>query len=167
MIMGHEGAGIVAGLGKGVENFKVGDKVEVQIKDLDWERNRISLSLRGAQGDPWADAVIKFPQGTTFMGKITKLERFGAFAQMIPGVEGLIPIGKLGNGRRIMSAREAVTEGQEILLKVESIDIERHRASGSSRANRSGKGHILTEIRRIETAGQGGRGSRLAHVLRD
>ncbi len=108
---------------------KVGDKVEVQIKDLDWERNRISLSLRGAQGDPWADAVAKFPQGTTFMGKITKLERFGAFAQMIPGVEGLIPIGKLGNGRRIMSAREAVTEGQEILLKVESIDIERHRFS--------------------------------------
>jgi small subunit ribosomal protein S1 len=108
---------------------KVGDKVEVQIKELDWERNRISLSLRGAQGDPWADAVIKFPQGTTFMGKITKLERFGAFAQMIPGVEGLIPIGKLGNGRRIMSAREAVTEGQEILLKVESIDIERHRFS--------------------------------------
>jgi small subunit ribosomal protein S1 len=44
-------------------------------------------------------------------------------------VEGLIPIGKLGNGRRIMSAREAVTEGQEILLKVESIDIERHRFS--------------------------------------
>jgi small subunit ribosomal protein S1 len=108
---------------------KVGDKVDVQIKEIDWERNRISLSLRGAQGDPWADAVLKFPQGTTFMGKITKLERFGAFAQMIPGVEGLIPIGKLGNGRRIMSAREAVTEGQEILLKVESIDIERHRFS--------------------------------------
>jgi len=108
---------------------KVGDKVDVQIKDLDWERNRISLSLRGAQGDPWNDAVAKFPQGTTFTGKITKLERFGAFAQLIPGVEGLIPIAKLGNGRRLMSAREAVTEGQELLLKVESIDFDRRRFS--------------------------------------
>lgn len=108
---------------------KVGDKVDVQIKDLDWERNRISLSLRGAQGDPWNDAVAKFPQGATFMGKITKLERFGAFAQIIPGVEGLIPIAKLGNGRRLMSAREAVTEGQEVLLKVESIDFDRRRFS--------------------------------------
>lgn len=108
---------------------KVGDKVDVQIKELDWERNRISLSLRGAQGDPWDDAVVKFPVGATFTGKITKLERFGAFAQLMPGVEGLIPIGKLGNGRRLMSAREAVTEGQEILLKVESVDLERRRFS--------------------------------------
>ena len=108
---------------------KTGDKVDVQIKDIDWDRNRISLSLRGAQGDPWADAVSRFPQGTTFMGKITKLEKFGAFAQLIPGVEGLIPIGKLGGGRRLMSAREAVTEGQELLLQVDSVDIERRRFS--------------------------------------
>jgi small subunit ribosomal protein S1 len=108
---------------------RVGDTVDVQIKDLDWERDRISLSLRGAQGDPWNDAVAAFPQGTTFVGKITKLERFGAFAQLVPGVEGLIPISKLGGGRRIMSAREAVSEGQELLLKVESVDLERRRFS--------------------------------------
>jgi len=108
---------------------KVGDKVDVQIKDIDWDRNRISLSLRAAQGDPWEDAVSRFPQGTTFMGKITKLEKFGAFAQLIPGVEGLIPIGKLGGGRRLMSAREVVTEGQEILLQVDSVDLERRRFS--------------------------------------
>jgi len=108
---------------------KVGDKVDVQIKDLDWDRNRISLSLRGAQGDPWDDAVARFTPGTTFIGKITKLEPFGAFAQLIPGVEGLIPIGRLGGGRRLMSAREAVTEGQELLLQVDSVDLERRRFS--------------------------------------
>jgi small subunit ribosomal protein S1 len=108
---------------------KVGDKVDVQIKEIDWDRNRISLSLRGAQGDPWDDAVARFPQGATFIGKITKIERFGAFAQIIPGVEGLIPIGKLGRGRRLMSAREVVTEGQEMLLKVESVDSEKRRIS--------------------------------------
>ncbi len=108
---------------------KTGDKVDVQIKDIDWDRNRISLSLRGAQGDPWADAVARFTQGTVFTGKITKLEKFGAFAELIPGVEGLIPISKLGGGRRLMSAREVVTEGQEILLQVDSVDIERRRFS--------------------------------------
>ncbi len=108
---------------------KPGDKVDVQIKDLDWDRNRISLSLRGAQGDPWDDAAARFPQGSTFTGKITKLEKFGAFAQIVPGVEGLIPIGKLGGGRRLMSAREAVTEGQELLLQVDSVDFERRRFS--------------------------------------
>jgi len=108
---------------------KAGDKVDVQIKDLDWDRNRISLSLRGAQGDPWNDAVSRFPQGSTFTGTITKIERFGAFAQLIPGVEGLIPISKLGGGRRLMSAREVVTEGQEILLQVDSVDFERRRFS--------------------------------------
>jgi small subunit ribosomal protein S1 len=108
---------------------KAGDKVDVQIKDLDWERNRISLSLRGAKGDPWDDAAARFPQGSTFTGKITKIEKFGAFAQIVPGVEGLIPIGKLGGGRRLMSAREAVTEGQELLLQVDSVDFERRRFS--------------------------------------
>jgi small subunit ribosomal protein S1 len=108
---------------------KPGDKVDVQIKDLDWDRNRISLSLRGAQGDPWDGAAARFPQGSTFTGKITKIEKFGAFAQIVPGVEGLIPIGKLGGGRRLMSAREAVTEGQELLLQVDSIDFERRRFS--------------------------------------
>jgi small subunit ribosomal protein S1 len=108
---------------------KTGDKVDVQIKDLDWDRNRISLSLRGAQGDPWDDTAARFPQGSTFTGTITKLEKFGAFAQIVPGVEGLIPIGKLGGGRRLMSAREAVTEGQELLLQVDSIDFERRRFS--------------------------------------
>lgn len=108
---------------------KPGDKVDVLIKELDWDRDRISLSLRGAQGDPWNDAVARFQQGTTFVGKITKLERFGAFAELIPGVEGLIPISKLGHGRRLMSAREAVSEGQELLLKVESVDLEKRRFS--------------------------------------
>ena len=60
---------------------KTGDKVDVQIKDIDWDRNRISLSLRGAQSDPWDAAVLRFTQGTVFTGKITKLEKFGAISR--------------------------------------------------------------------------------------
>jgi len=111
------------------EIVKPGDKVEVEIKALDWDANRISLSLRGAQGDPWDDVVAKYPTGSACIGKITRVERFGAFAEIGDGVEGLIPISKLGNGRRLMSAREVVSEGQELELQVEEIDTERRRIS--------------------------------------
>ena len=106
---------------------KVGDTVQVLVKETDWERGRVSLSLRGAQADPWDDVVARYPIGSALHGKVTRIERFGAFVEIVPGVEGLIPIGKLGGGRRLMSAREAVSEGQEMDLKVESVDRERRR----------------------------------------
>ena len=108
---------------------KPGDTVQVLVRETDWERGRISLSLRGAQADPWDDVVTRYPVGSALHGKIVRIERFGAFVEITPGVEGLIPIGKLGGGRRIMSAREVVSEGQELDLKVESVDRERRRIS--------------------------------------
>ena len=108
---------------------KPGDTVQVLVRETDWERGRISLSLRGAQGDPWDDVAARYPVGSALHGKVTRIERFGAFVEIMPGVEGLIPIGKLGGGRRLMSAREVVSEGQEMDLKVESVDRERQRIS--------------------------------------
>ncbi|MFZ4397155.1 MAG: S1 RNA-binding domain-containing protein [Kiritimatiellia bacterium] len=108
---------------------KPGDSVQVQVRETDWERGRISLSLRGAQEDPWDAVADRYPVGSALRGKVTRIERFGAFVEIIPGVEGLIPIGKLGGGRRLMSAREVVSEGQEMNLKVESVDRERRRIS--------------------------------------
>ena len=108
---------------------KPGDTVQVQVRETDWERGRISLSLRGAQADPWDTVVDRYPVGSALHGKVTRIERFGAFVEIVPGVEGLIPIGKLGGGRRLMSAREVVSEGQELDLKVESVDRERRRIS--------------------------------------
>ncbi len=108
---------------------KPGDKVEVEIKSLDWAADRISLSLRGAQGDPWEETVSEHPVGSACTGTITRVERYGAFAEIAPGVEGLIPISKLGNGRRLMSAREVVSEGQQLDLQVDEIDNDRRRIS--------------------------------------
>jgi len=108
---------------------KPGDTVQVLVRDTDWDRGRISLSLRGAQADPWDEVVARYPAGSALHGKVTRIERFGAFVEIMPGVEGLIPIGKLGGGRRLMSAREVVSEGQEMELKVESVDRERRRIS--------------------------------------
>ncbi len=106
---------------------KAGDTVEVQVREIDLARNRISLSLRATQSDPWHDAVSRYPVGSTLTAKVTHIERFGAFVSILPGVDGLVPISKLGNGRRILSAREVVSEGQEMLLQVETIDPERRR----------------------------------------
>jgi small subunit ribosomal protein S1 len=106
---------------------KPGDTVQVLVRETDWERNRVSLSLRDAQGDPWGAAAELYPVGSALRGKITHIEPFGAFVEIVPGVEGLIPIGKLGGGRRIMSPREVVSEGQEIEVQVETLDAERRR----------------------------------------
>lgn len=115
---------------------KPGDTVQVLVRETDWERGRVSLSLRGAQEDPWDAVVARYPVGSALHGQVTRIERFGAFVQIVPGVEGLIPIGKLGSGRRLMSAREVVSEGQEMDLKVESVDRERRRISLSPIDNR-------------------------------
>ena len=114
---------------KPADVVKEGDAVEVLVREIDWERNRISLSLRAAQADPFAQAATRYPVGSTVHGKITHIEPFGAFVELEPGVEGLIPIGALGNGRRISSPREVVAEGQEMDLQVESVDTERRRMS--------------------------------------
>ncbi len=108
---------------------KAGDTVEVLVREVDWERDRITLSLRGTQTDPWNSAVERYPAGSAFLGKVVHLEPFGAFVQVVPGVEGLIPIGRLGGGRRLRHPREALSEGQELEVQVESIDPERRRIS--------------------------------------
>lgn len=114
---------------KPADVVREGDSVEVLVREVDWERNRISLSLRAAQTDPFDSAVLRHPVGSTVHGKVTHIERFGAFVEIAPGVEGLVPIGWLGGGRRIMSPREVVSEGQELDLQVEAIDTERRRMS--------------------------------------
>jgi len=112
---------------KPADVVKEGDAVEVLIREIDWERNRISLSLRAAQEDPFSAAVARFPVGSALRGKVTHIEPFGAFVEVVPGVEGLVPIGALGGGRRINSPRDVLAEGQELDVQVETIDVERRR----------------------------------------
>ncbi|MGI6496879.1 MAG: S1 RNA-binding domain-containing protein [Kiritimatiellia bacterium] len=105
----------------------VGDRVQVLVREIDAGRNRISLSLRGVTADPWDGVVARHPVGSSFIGKVVHLEPFGAFVQVEPGVEGLVAIGKLGSGRRLSHPREAVAVGQELLVQVETVDVERRR----------------------------------------
>lgn len=108
---------------------KAGDRVTVRVLRLDWARDRVSLSLRLAGGDPWDTIDENFHVGGEYRGKVTRCMDFGAFVQLTPGVEGLVHISKLGAGKRLAHAHEVVQEGQELAVFIEKIDHERRRIS--------------------------------------
>ena len=103
-----------------------GDNVNVKVKDLDWVNNKITLSFRSAQ-TPWETITEKFAIGSTVMATITRLEAFGAFAQLEKGIEGLIHISKFGTGKRINHPREIVSVGDKIEVVIENVDDETQR----------------------------------------
>jgi small subunit ribosomal protein S1 len=106
---------------------KEGDHVKVAVRELNWAEDKISLSLRFAQGDPWQTAATRLAVGQRLEGTVTKTMPFGAFVELEPGVEGLIHISALGRGRRLTHAKEAVTEGDRVAVQVEKIDFESRR----------------------------------------
>lgn len=106
-----------------------GEEVQVMVREIDWDRERISLSLKRAGGDPWADLVDRYDTGATYEGTVTRLEPFGAFVELEPGIEGLVHISKLGAGRRINHPKEVVATGQQVEVTLEEIDEDRHRLS--------------------------------------
>ncbi len=111
------------------EYFTVGQKVQTVIKKLDWDKERISLSYKETQADPWNEVTTLFPEGTTHMGTVARLAQFGAFVTLAPGIDGLIHISKLGGGRRINHPREVLEEGQNIDVTIDGIDLAEKRIS--------------------------------------
>lgn len=106
-----------------------GQHVKVAVMSLDWESKRISLSLRGTMADPWDGFAAEFGPGSYVTGTVVKLMPFGAFVSLAPGVEGLLPISRLGGGRRINHPRECVSEGDTLDLQIESMDFDQKRMS--------------------------------------
>ncbi|HEY3801183.1 MAG TPA: S1 RNA-binding domain-containing protein [Kofleriaceae bacterium] len=102
---------------------------ELDVAILKIEGDRISLSLKALGDDPWSAATAKLGEGARVKGTITRLQPFGAFVEIAPGVEGLVHISELGAGRRINHPKEAVSVGQAIEATVLSIDHERRRLS--------------------------------------
>lgn len=113
-----------------VEDFlSRGQQVEVIIRKLDWENDRISLSLKETLENPWDKATEKYVVGSTHSGKVCRIAQFGAFVTLEPGVDGLIHISKLGAGRKIHHPREVIEDGQEITIRIDSVDREKKRIS--------------------------------------
>ena len=109
--------------------FSTGQKVKVVVKGLDWDNDRISLSIKETLADPWIEGIKKFSEGSSCIGTISRLAPFGAFVTLAPGIDGLAHISKLGRGRRINHPREVVEEGQNIEVVIESIDTEEKKIS--------------------------------------
>ena len=113
-------------VGKASDVLKVGQEVTVKVIEVDRERKRIGLSIRQLQEDPWKQAVKGLREGMLVQGVITRLEKFGAFARLENGLEGLIHISELSN-QRVEHPREVVHEGDEVTLRIVRIDPERRR----------------------------------------
>lgn len=112
--------------------LKVGEEVEVKIIELVPERERIGLSIRQAQPDPWTEVARKFKPGDAVEGRITRLVNFGAFVELIPGVEGLVHISQLAN-HHVKQPSEVVSEGQDVKVKILDINTAAKRVSLSMR----------------------------------
>ena len=123
--------------------LKVGDEIDVFVKNVDPDSKRISLSIKETLRDPWLDKAEKYHEGDHIEGKIIKLTDFGAFMEIEPGFDGLIPMGELCD-RRIERADEAVHNGDIVVVKIMKIDDKRKRISLSiNRAKRDADAEIV------------------------
>ncbi|MCJ7436968.1 MAG: 30S ribosomal protein S1 [Acidimicrobiia bacterium] len=107
---------------------QVGDDVTVQVLDVDLERERISLSLKATQQDPWQEFADGHQVGELVYGRVTKLVPFGAFVQVGDGIEGLVHISEMAV-HHVEAPEQVVTPGEELWVKIIDIDLERRRIS--------------------------------------
>src|ERR1700712_5670859 len=110
------------------ELLEIGQKVKVKVLDIDRDRQRISLGLKQTQADPWQQVLDAYQQGDVVRGRVTKVVTFGAFVEIVPGVEGLVHISELA-AHHVENPREVVTQGDDTPVKIIEVDAERRRLS--------------------------------------
>jgi small subunit ribosomal protein S1 len=141
------------------EVLTVGQQVQVVVKVIDREKERVSLSLKDALPDPWEQVARMYPEGSFHTGRVARLAPFGAFVTLSDGVDGLIHISRLGAGKRINHPREVLKEGETIEVKVESFDQTNRRLSlalaGAARAAEEEEATLDEFRRRADEAPKG------------
>ena len=115
------------------EVLSVGDEVEVYIKALDTEKKKISLGYRKDEDNPWEILRKNYPEGTVIEAEVVSLTDFGAFARVIPGIDGLIHISQIAD-RRIDKPSDVLKIGDKVQVKIIGIDFDKKRVSLSIRA---------------------------------
>jgi small subunit ribosomal protein S1 len=108
--------------------LEIGQTVKVKVLDIDRERQRISLGLKQTQSDPWQQVLDQYSEGDVVEGKVTKVVTFGAFVEIMPGVEGLVHISELAQ-HHVENPREVVAQGDQVQAKIIEVDPERRRLS--------------------------------------
>jgi small subunit ribosomal protein S1 len=104
-----------------------GDTVDVVVLGVNAPDRRISLGLKQALGDPWADAAQKYPVGTVVEGPVTSIQKFGAFVQVAEGVEGMVHVGDVSAEKRINHPQDVLHVGQVVKAQVLELDVEKRR----------------------------------------
>lgn len=112
--------------------LKIGQKVRVLVKDVDREKGRVSLSYKQVLGDPWEVFSSRYRVGQIVTCKITAVKDFGAFAEIVPGVEGMIHVSQISEGR-IDNPQDVLTAGDEVRVKIMDMDPIKRRVSLSIR----------------------------------
>jgi small subunit ribosomal protein S1 len=124
---------------------QVGDEIEVEVLDVDLDKERISLSLKATQSDPWQEFADSHAVGQLVYGRITKLVPFGAFVQVGDGIEGLVHISEMA-AHHVDLPEQVVTPGEELWVKIIDIDLQRRRISLSIKQAAEG-GEVSEEYR--------------------
>ena len=123
----------------------VGDEIDVEVLDVDLPKERISLSLKATQTDPWQEFANSHQVGELVYGRITKLVPFGSFVQVGDGIEGLVHISEMA-GHHVDLPEQVVTPGEELWVKIIDIDLQRRRISLSIKQAAEG-GEVSEEYR--------------------
>jgi small subunit ribosomal protein S1 len=124
------------------EVVQVGDEVEVEVLDVELERERVSLSLKATQEDPWKEFERRYSAGEILEGEVTKIVPFGAFVRVSEGIEGLVHISELAE-EHVESADQIVQVGDRVRVRVVEVEVGRRRVSLSMR--RVGEAEVTKE----------------------
>ena len=135
--------------------LSVGQKVNVSISKLDWDNDKFSFSLKETLPDPWKDITQKYPEGSSHLGKVSRLTSFGAFVTLEPGVDGLVHISELGKEKRINHPREVLDGNQTIQVRITKVNEERKRISLSMVLNEKDSGEDDDYKRHLTAGGKG------------
>lgn len=158
------------------QQVAVGDVVEVKVLSIEERQGqkRISLSRRALERDPWEDVAERFPAGATVRGRVLRLEAYGAFVRVAPGLEGLVHVSELAPGRRVTHPREVVELGQDVEVRVLSVDPEKRRlalslAAAAAAATDAAEAKIKQEYaeRQESTAGFGSLASAFERIKKE
>ena len=115
------------------EVVKVGDVIEVYVKDLDTENKKVSLGYKKAEDNPWEKFKAEYPIGSVFTAPVVSITKFGAFVRILPGVDGLVHISEISN-ERVEKVSDVLSVGQEVNVKLIDVDYDKKRISLSMKA---------------------------------
>lgn len=110
------------------EVVKVGDEIEVYVKDLDTENKKVSLGYKKDEDNPWEKFKAEYPVGTVFTAPVVSITKFGAFVRILPGIDGLVHISEISSDR-VEKVSDVLSVGQEVEVKLTDVDYDKKRIS--------------------------------------